>query len=197
MKALLAKKIGMTQMFSKEGATLPVTLLEAGPCKILQIKTKEKDGYEAVQIGFLPITKNIKLKKSAKGKEFKHIKEFPLFDALEVGNEINVSLFKEGDKVFVSGLSKGKGFQGGVKKWGFHGRNKGRGTKHEERTIGSVGAARPGRVWKGKHMPGRMGNARASVKNLEVLKVDLENHILAVKGAVPGRPGALIEIISL
>lgn len=192
MKALLGKKIGMSRVFTKEGGAVPVTVLEVGPCKVLQIKTKEKDGYEAVQIGYEPLKKNIG--KSRKGKEFRYLKEFPLTDSLNVGDEIAVSLFKEGEKVEVAGISKGKGFQGGVRKWGFSGRNQTRGTKHEHRTLGSVGAARPGRVWAGKRMPGRMGSQRITVKNLRIMAVDEAQGILAVKGAVPGRKGILVEI---
>lgn len=196
MATIFGKKLGMSQIFNSQGATVPVTLVEAGPCKVLQLKTKEKDGYEAVQFGFEPITKKNKMKKSAKGKEFKYVKEVrsgPL-PLPEVGSLIDASVFKEGDKVDVVGISKGKGFQGGVKKWGFHGRNKGRGTKHEERTIGSVGAARPSEIWPGKHMPGRMGTKRVSVKNLKIVKVEPEKNLLLLKGAVPGRNGILLEI---
>ena len=196
MTTIFGKKIGMSQIFSAEGATVPVTLIEAGPCKILQLKTKEKDGYQAVQVGFDPITKKIKMKKSAKGKEFKYVKEIRSIETPEVGSQIDVSVFKEGDIVDVTGTSKGKGFQGGVKRFGFHGRNKGRGTKHEERTIGSVGAARPGRVQKGKNMPGRMGTERVTVKNLKIVKVDPEKNLLFVKGAVPGRSGIFLKITS-
>ncbi len=187
----------MSQIFNAQGATVPVTLIEAGPCKVLQLKTKEKDGYTAIQVGFVPLTKKNQLgKKSAKGKEFVYVREIRSDQAIEIGSQIDVSLFKEGEEVDVAGTSKGKGFQGGVKKWGFHGRNKGRGTKHEERTIGSVGAARPGRVQKGKRMPGRMGTERVTVKNLKIVKVDAQNNLLVVRGAVPGRNGILLEIRS-
>lgn len=192
MKALLGKKIGMSRIFAKTGGVFPVTVLEVGPCKVLQLKTKEKDGYQSVQIGFEPLTKGAG--KSKKGKEFRYLKEFPLTDSVNVGDEITLNVFKEGEMVDVSGVSKGKGFQGGVKRWGMSGRNKTRGVKHEHRTIGSVGAAMPSEVWPGKHMPGRMGTGRVTVKNLEVMSVDPENNLLAVKGAVPGRNGILIEV---
>ena len=193
MKFILGKKLMMSQMFSEKGKVFPVTLIEAGPCYVSQIKTKEKDGYQAVQVGFLKKKKNIK--KTEKGKEFKYLREFKDKDEkLKVGDEINLSIFEQGEKVKISGISKGKGFQGAVKRWGFHGRNATHGVKHEQRTLGSVGSAMPERVVRGKKMPGRMGSDRVTVKNLEIIKIDKENNILAVKGAVPGRQGTLLEI---
>jgi large subunit ribosomal protein L3 len=195
MKFILGHKIGMSQMFDEKGNLNPVTLMSAGPCYVLQQKSKEKDGYQAIQIGLEKIEKKNKIKKSMKGKEFKFIKEERVTeDNLKAGEEINVSLFKEGDIVKISGVSKGKGFQGGVKRHGFHGRNATHGVKHEERTIGSVGTRFPQHVMKGRKMPGRMGFERITVKNLKILKVDLENNLLVVKGAVPGRRGTLLEI---
>ena len=195
-KFILGLKIGMSQMFDEKGEVIPLTLITAGPCKISQIKTKEKDGYEAIQIGFLP--KKKKIKKTEKGKEFKYLREFSNLSDDEakykVGDEINTSIFQKGDKVKVSGISKGKGFQGGVKRWGFHGRNATHGVKHEERTLGSVGSAYPERVIKGRKMPGRMGAERVTVKNLKIVKIDKENNLLVIKGAVPGRKGTLLEI---
>lgn len=197
MKFILGKKIGMTQIFNDKGNQTPITLIEAGPCVVTQVKTEDKDKYNAFQIGFLTKTKHIK--KTEKGKEFKTLKEFRIKNNekidLKAGDKIDNSIFQEGDKVKISGISKGKGFQGGVKRWGFHGRNKTHGTKHEERTIGSTGSARPQRVVKGRRMPGRMGSDRISIKNLRIIKVDKENNILAVKGSVPGRDGILLEII--
>lgn len=186
----------MSQMFDKDGKIVPVTLVSAGPCYILQKKNKEKDGYEALQFGFEKIEKKSKIGKSMKGKEYKYIKEQKIQgeDALKVGDEINVSIFQEGDKVKVSGMSKGKGFQGGVKRHGFSGRNATHGVKHEHRTLGSTGRRYPQHVIKGQKMPGRMGFERVSVTNLKIVKVDTENNLLAVKGAVPGRNGILLEI---
>lgn len=183
-------------MFDKNGRLTPVTLVLAGPCYILQKKTKEKEGYEALQVGFKKIEKKSKMKKSMKGKEYRFIKEQRLNhkDDSKIGDEINVSVFAEGDKVNVSGMSKGKGFQGGVKKHGFSGRNQTHGVKHEHRTLGSVGTRFPQHVMKGKKMPGRMGYDRTTVKNLKIMKVDKENNILVLKGAVPGVKGALLEI---
>jgi large subunit ribosomal protein L3 len=195
MKFILGKKVGMSQMFDTKGNLVPVTLMSAGPCYVLQNKTKEKDSYESVQVGFEKIEKKNKITKSMKGKEYKFIREERTDgDTSKVGDEITVSVFKEGDEVKVSGMSKGKGFQGGVKRHGFHGRKATHGVKHEQRTIGSVGTRFPQHVMKGRKMPGRMGYDRVSVKNLKIMKVDLENNLLIVKGAVPGRTGALLEI---
>jgi len=197
MKFILGKKIGMSQIFDKEGKVVPITLIEAEPCEVLQIKTKDKDGYEAIQVGFDRIEKKNKIKKSQRQKPFRYIQEFKGgldVSKYKVKNKIDVSIFQEGDKVKISGISKGKGFQGAVKRWGFSGRNATHGVKHEHRTLGSVGCSFPERVIKGKKMPGRMGNARVTVKNLKIAKVDLENNLLAVKGAVPGRRGTLLEI---
>ena len=197
MKFILGKKIGMSQIFDKEGKVVPITLIEAEPCEVLQIKTKDKDGYEAIQVGFDRIEKKNKIKKSQRQKPFRYIQEFKGgldVSKYKVKNKIDVSIFQEGDRVKISGISKGKGFQGAVKRWGFSGRNATHGVKHEHRTLGSVGCSFPERVIKGKKMPGRMGNARVTVKNLKIAKVDLENNLLAVKGAVPGRRGTLLEI---
>ncbi|MDO8633432.1 MAG: 50S ribosomal protein L3, partial [Candidatus Wildermuthbacteria bacterium] len=177
-----------------QGKVVPVTLVEAGPCVVLAVLSKDKNGYEAVQLGFELLAEK-KVTKSMKGKGFRYIKEFRFIDELKTGDTIDVSLFKEGDKVKISGISKGKGTQGGVKRWGFHGRNSTRGTKHEERTIGSVGAARPSEVWLGKKMPGHLGVSRVSTKNVKVVRVDPEHNIIALKGAVPGMRGTLVEIV--
>ena len=193
MKFILGLKLGMSQVFNEKGKVIPVTIIEAGPCQVTQIKTKEKDEYEAVQVGFWKISKKNKIKKTMKGKEFRYLREFRNGE-YKVGDKIDVSIFQEGNKVKVSGLSKGKGFAGVVKRWGFHGKNATHGVKHEERTIGSIGSRIPQRVIKGKKMPGRMGYARVTVKNLKVIKVDKENNLLAVKGAVPGRKGMLLEV---
>ena len=188
----------MSQMFDDKGEVIPVTLIEAGPCQILQIKTKEKDGYDAFQIGFGKIEKKKKIKKSMKGKEFKLIREFRDSSQsslkFRLGQMIDVSIFKEGEEVEVSGTSKGKGFQGGVKRWGFSGRNATHGVKHEHRTLGSTGMSFPERVIKGRKMPGRMGQDRVTVKNLKIIKIDKDNNLLAIKGAIPGAKGALLEI---
>lgn len=193
MKFILGKKIKMSQMFAENGDIIPVTLIEAGPCFVLNIRNKEKNGYSAIQIGY----EKLKNQKSKKG--YHYIKEFRLKNEQELstfkeGQEINISQFKKGDKVQVSGTSKGKGFQGGVKRWGFSGRNSTHGTKHENRTLGSVGASQHARVMPHKKMPGRTGSEKIVIKNLEVVKIDSEKNLLAIKGAIPGRRGTLIEI---
>jgi len=192
MPIILGKKIGMTQIW-KEDKIVPVTLVEAGPCFVTQIKTKEKDGYDAVQIGYEKRTKNIK--KPLQDKPYRYLREFRnIVLEVKVGDEINASSFALGDVVKVTGKAKGKGFQGGVKRWGFHGRKKSHGAKHEERTIGSVGASFPSHVIKGKKMPGRMGAGQHTVKTAKIVEIDNSNNIIAIKGAVPGRKGILLEI---
>ena len=193
MKFMLGLKLGMSQMFDEQGNQTPVTLIEAGPCTVLQVKTKERDGYEAVQVGFKKIEKKKKIKKPQAKKPFRFVKEFKDGQYKE-GEEINLSVFEEGKLVKVAGISKGKGFQGAVKRWGFAGRNATHGVKHEERTLGSIGTTGPQRVFKGKKMPGQMGFERKTVKNLKIVKIDKENNLLAVKGAVPGKKGTLLEI---
>jgi len=210
MKFILGLKIGMSQIFDEKGNKVPVTLIEAGPSQITQIKTKKKDGYQSVQFGF--IIKKKRIKKTEKGKEFKFIKEqkteveekgfssLPFATArenkeqLKAGDKIDVSIFQKGDMVKISGYCKGKGFQGVVKRWGFSGRGASHGVKHEHRTSGSIGSSFPERVIKGRKMPGRAGSERVTVKNLKVIEADAENNLLVVKGAVPGRKGTLLEI---
>lgn len=194
MKFILGKKIKMSQIFDKEGNVVPVTLIEAGPCFVAQIKKEVPDGYEAIQFGFEKL-KDKKITKSKKTKPYKYLKELKGSESeLKVGDKIDVSVFQEGDKVKVSGISKGKGFAGVIKRWGFKSKKATHGTKHEERALGSVGSSFPERVIKGKKMPGRLGSKRVSVKNLEIVKIDKENNLIAVKGAVPGRRGTLLEI---
>ncbi len=200
MKFILGQKLGMSQVF-KDDKVLPVTLVKAGPCKVVQIKTKEKEGYGGVQIGF---GEKKKLTKPLKGHikklktNFRWLKEFRVEDVkkFNVGDEISVSSFKEGDKVKVGGFSKGKGFQGVVKRWGFKGSQASHGTKHTLRAPGSIGSAFPEKVFKGMKMAGRMGARRITVFWLEVIKVDPKNNLLVLKGAIPGRKGTLLEIKS-
>jgi len=188
----------MSQIFDEQGDVVPVTLIEAGPCTVLQIKTKEKDGYESVQVGFEKIVKKNKIKKPQASKPFRYLREFLVTSGKDeerkAGDEINVSAFEEGKTVKVAGISKGKGFQGAVKKWGFKGRNATHGVKHEQRTLGSVGISGFERVVKGKKMAGRMGSDRVTVKNLKIMKIDKDNNLMAVKGAVPGIKGTLLAI---
>jgi len=207
MKFILGLKLGMSEIFDEKGNVIPITLIEAGPCIVTQVKTKErprtrtssvrdKEGNKTIQIEFKKLKKK-KIKKPQKQKPFKYLREFRGnidISKYKVGDNIDVSIFKEENKVSVSGISKGKGFAGVVKRWGFHGRPRTRGTKHEERGPGSIGAATPSRVIKGIKMAGRMGGERVTVKNLKIVKIDKENNLLAVKGAVPGRRGTLMEI---
>ncbi len=195
MKFILGRKLGMSQVFDEKGNMIPVTLVEAGPCFITQIKTKKKDSYTAAQIGFISKKKNVK--KTEKGKEFRFLKEFnhsPEDSELKINDKIDVSVFQEGEKVKISGVSKGKGFAGVIKRWGFKSKPATHGQKHEERALGSVGCRYPQRVIKGRKMPGRLGSERTTVKNLKIVKIDKDNNLLAVEGAVPGRKGTLLEI---
>ena len=197
MKFLLGRKIEMSQVFDEKGKVIPVTLIKAGPCFVTQIKNEKDDGYESIQIGFEKIQKKNKIKKTMKGKEYRVLREYRILKPetcnLKLKHEINISVFEQGEKVKVSGISKGKGFAGGVKRHGFKDKAKAHGAK-DMRKIGSTGARWPQRVIKGKKMPGRMGTERISVKNLEIVKIDKENNVLAVKGAIPGHRGTLLEI---
>ncbi|HNY35864.1 MAG TPA: 50S ribosomal protein L3 [Candidatus Pacearchaeota archaeon] len=193
MKFILGKKIEMSQVFKEDGTVVPVTLVQTGECGVVQVKTKAKDGYEAIKIGFESLPER-KIKKT--GTPFRYLKEFEGdVNAYKAGDKILANVFTPGDKIKVSGVSKGKGFQGGVKRWGFSGKlSATHGNKHEHRTLGSTGCSIPARVIKGRKMPGRTGSDRISVKNLEVVKVDMKNSIIAIKGAIPGRRGTLLEI---
>lgn len=200
MKFLLGTKEYMTQIFDENGNAVPVTAVKAGPVTVLQVKNSEQDGYTAVQVGFGERNaKNINKAQKGHFKEngsFATVREFksetPL--ELEVGSTIDVSSFEKGDNVVVSGISKGKGFQGVVKRHGFAGGRRTHGQKHSEREPGSIGVGGVQRVRKGTKMAGRMGAERVSVKGLVVSHVDPETNTLFIKGAVPGRKGTLIEI---
>jgi len=190
-------------MFDENGKIIPATLIEAGPCFVVQIKNKEKDNYEAVQIGFSEAKdKNVKgpqrghFKKAGLKTSFRYLQEFKNGKDLKVGDKIDVSVFKEGDKIKVTSISKGKGFQGVVKRHGFKGGPASHGQKHSLRAPGSIGSAFPERVFKGKKMAGRMGNERVTVKGLKVIKIDLENNLLAIKGAIAGNNGVLVRVVS-
>jgi len=201
---LLGKKIGMTQIFLDDGKMVPVTVIEAGPCVVTQVKEREKDGYEAVQIGYQEVKKENVNKpseghfKKAKVAPQKYLAELLLANGenYELGQVLTVESFTVGERADVTGVSKGKGFQGVVKRWGFKGGPKSHGS-HFQRAPGSVGAsATPSRVVKGKKLPGQMGNARVSVQNLEVVQVDSDKNLLFLKGAVPGSKGGLLMIKS-
>jgi large subunit ribosomal protein L3 len=193
----------MSQIFNEQGNVIPVTLVEAGPCFVIQVKNKEKDGYESVQIGFIEKkdkhTKKPQINhfKKANVKNLRYLKEFRIEKPeFELGVELKADVFAVGDAVKVSGLSKGKGFQGVVKRHGFAGGPASHGQKHSLRAPGSIGATFPERVPKGRRMGGRMGYERVTQEGLKIVKIDAENNILAIKGAVPGRRGTLLEIVS-
>jgi large subunit ribosomal protein L3 len=200
-KFILGKKVAMSQIF-KDNKVIPVTKIQAGPCLITQIKEKEKDGYQAVQIGFgskKRINKPLQghLKKSQALKEHnRYLREF-LIDKdseLKVGDKIKADVFQPGDKVKVSSISKGKGFQGVVRRHGFHGSPASHGHKDQLRMPGSAGATGPARVFKNKKMPGRMGGKRITVSNLEIIEIDTEKNTILVKGAIPGARNSFLEI---
>lgn len=202
MIGILGKKVGMTQIFKESGRLVPVTVIEAGPCSVLQIKKKETDGYEAVQIGFEDKRESLvnnpdagRFKKAGvKPKRF--IKELRLKEVnnFKVGQEIDVDVFSIGDFVDITGTSIGRGFQGGVKRWGWHGGPGSHGSMFH-RAIGSIESGpRLTRVTKGHHMPGHMGNTTITVCNLEILKIDKDKHLLAVKGSIPGAKNSYLVI---
>lgn len=196
-KFILATKENMSQTFDEKGNVVPVTLINAGPITAVQVKTKEKDGYEATVFGFgSKKEKNVK-KPQRKFGNFQWLREarLPIGNlASKAGDTIDVSVFKEGEKVVVSGISKGKGFQGVVKRHGFRGGSRTHGQKHSEREAGSIGSTGPQKVLKGTRMAGRMGSDRITVKNLKIVKIDKEKNQMLVSGAVPGRKGTLLEI---
>ena len=201
-KAILATKVGMTQIFNDDGVLTPVTVLQAGPCVVTQVKTAENDGYSAVQVGFVDkreklVNKPLKGQFDKAGVSYKrYLREFKLEDAenYELGQEIKADVFAAGDKIDVSAVSKGKGFQGAIKR---HGQSRGpmaHGSKYH-RHAGSNGAASdPSKVFKGKKMPGHMGHKKVTVQNLEVVRVDMDNNLILVKGAVPGPKKSLVTI---
>ena len=202
-KSIIGKKLGMTQIFDENGKFIPVTVIEAGPCVVVQKKTMEKDGYESVQIGYGDM-KADKVKKPLKGHFAKAdvapkrvLREFRYDDvsALNVGDLIKADIFAEGERVDVVGRSKGKGYAGVIKRWNFARLKESHGTGPVARKGGSIGMnSTPSCVFKGKKMSGHLGNERVTVQNLDVVKVDVENNIIAVKGAVPGPKGGIVVI---
>lgn len=201
-KAIIGKKIGMTQLFLEDGKLIPVTVIEAGPCTVVQKKEVEKDGYSAVQVGFCDVDAK-KLNKPMKGHFEKGgvaykkvLKEFRLDNAAElnVGDELKADVFAQGDRVDVTGISKGHGFSGTVKRWGTHRGPMSHGSGYH-RGVGSMGACSyPGKVMKGKKLPGHFGVEKVTVQNLDVVKVDTDKNLILVKGAVPGPKGGIITI---
>jgi large subunit ribosomal protein L3 len=199
-KAILAKKVGMTQIFDENGAFVPVTVLQAGPCTVVQKKTVDKEGYDAIQVGFGDIREKL-VNKPVKGHFAKagvavkkYLKEFRFEDAAsyEVGQEIKADIFANGDKVDAVGISKGKGYQGAIKRFGLSRGPMKHGSKYHRHAGSNGSSASPSRVFKGKHMPGQMGHVRVTVQNLEIVRVDAENNMILVKGAVPGAKKGLI-----
>ena len=202
-KAIIGKKVGMTQIFDESAKVIPVTVIEAGPCVVIQKKTTENDGYEAVQLGFGDV-KATRLTKPMQGHftkanvaAKKTLKEFRLAGSadLNVGDVIKADTFEVGDSVDVSGTSKGKGFAGAIKRHNQHRLKETHGTGPVHRQAGSMGAcSSPSRIYKGKGMPGHMGAEKVTVQNLEIVKVDSENNLIAVKGAIPGAKGGVVVI---
>ena len=203
-QAILGKKIGMTQVFREDGTMVPVTVVMAGPCPVTQIKTVDHDGYDAVQMAFMPVREKLITKpemghlKKAGVEAHRYVKEFRLDDCsqYQVGNVIKADVFEKGERVDVTGISKGKGFEGNIKRW-----NQARGRKthgsHSYRVAGSMGACTyPGEVVKTKHLPGHMGRERITVQNLEIVRSDAERNLLLIKGAIPGANGGLVLVKS-
>ena len=201
-KAILATKVGMTQIFNEDGVLTPVTVLQAGPCVVTQVKTVENDGYSAVQVGFVDkreklVNKPLKGHFDKAGVSYKrYVREFKLEDAegYAVAQEIKADVFTAGDKIDATAISKGKGFQGAIKR---HGQSRGpmtHGSKFHRHAGSNGSASDPSKVFKGKKMPGQMGNKQVTIQNLEVVKVDAENNLLLVKGAVPGPKKSLVTI---
>ena len=213
-KAILATKVGMTQIFNAEGVLVPVTVLQAGPCVVTQVKTLDNDGYSAVQVGFVDKKDKI-INKDKGGKKEKHttkamqghfkkagaaymkyLRELKLESASEmnVGDEIKADIFAEGDKVDATAISKGKGFQGAIKRYGQHRGPMAHGSKFHRHQGSNGSATTPGRVFKGKGMPGHMGAKKVTTQNLEIVSVDVENNLILVKGAVPGPKKSLVTL---
>ncbi len=203
VKAILGRKVGMTQIFNEEGEAIPVTVIEAGPCYVSQVRSPERDGYRAVQLAFEEV-KPQRLSGGEKGHlarnelpTLRHLREFRLRrdEEIEEGQRVLVDVFEIGDRVDVVGTSKGRGFAGVVKRHGFGGGPKTHGQSDRQRAPGSIGSTTtPGRVWKGQRMPGRMGGVRVTAQNLRVEMVDVERNLLAVRGSVPGARGGLLMI---
>ena len=203
-KGLIGKKLGMTQIFDEQGKVIPVTVIEAGPCVVAQVKTVETDGYNAIQLGFGDV-KESKINKPEKGHfakskltPKKHLREFRLDDisSFKVGDEVKADIFAAGEKVDIQGTSKGKGFQGVIKRHGQSRGPMGHGSMYHRRP-GSMGpTSTPGRVFKGKKLPGHMGHVTVTIQNLDVVAVDMDKNVILVKGSVPGAKGAILKIKS-
>ncbi len=200
-KAILATKVGMTQIFNEEGVLTPVTVLQAGPCVVTQVKTTENDGYEAVQVGFVDkreklVNKPLKGHFEKAGVSYKrYVREFRFENSADYkpADEIKADIFAAGDKVDATAISKGKGFQGAIKRHGQHRGPMAHGSKFHRHQVPTV-ATTPARVFKGKKMPGQMGGVQVTIQNLEVVRVDAENNLILVKGAVPGPKKSLVTL---
>ena len=203
-KAIIGRKVGMTQVFDEQGVVIPVTVIEAGPCTVVQVKTVEKDGYDAVQLGYGTV-KEYKVNKPMKGHfskgnvtPTKHLREFRVEDtaAVKVGEEVKADIFAQGDLVDIQGTTKGKGFQGVIKRHGQSRGPMGHGSMYHRRP-GSMGpTSTPGRVFKGKKLPGHMGKVTVTIQNLDVVRVDMDKNVILVKGSVPGPKGAILKVKS-
>ncbi|MCI8565643.1 MAG: 50S ribosomal protein L3 [Lachnospiraceae bacterium] len=201
-KAILATKVGMTQIFNEEGILTPVTVLQAGPCVVTQVKTVENDGYEAVQVGFVDkreklVNKPLQGHFKKAGVSYKrYVREFRFENSADYkpADEIKVDIFAAGDKVDATAISKGKGFQGAIKRFGQHRGPMAHGSKYHRHQGSNGSATTPGRVFKGKTMPGHMGNVQVTIQNLEVVRVDAENNVILIKGAVPGPRKSLVTL---
>ena len=202
MQVILGTKIGMTQIIGETGEVTPVTILQAGPCTVTQIKTIESDGYNAVQVGYgqgKNLSKSVSghVKKAGENINPKILKEFrveEIPEGMKLGDSLTVESFKLGDKVAVTGTSKGKGYAGTVKRWNFNESRNTHGFKGDIRKVGSIGSMYPQKVWKGKKMPGRMGHDKVTVKNLVVAYIDVEKNLIGLKGAVPGPRKGIVSL---
>ena len=202
MQVILGTKIGMTQIIGDDGVVTPVTILQAGPCTVTQIKTTDTDGYNAVQVGYgqgKNLSKSVTghVKKAGENTNPKVLKEFrvdEIPEGMKIGDQLTVDSFKMGDKVAVTGTSKGKGYAGTVKRWNFNESRNTHGFKGNIRRVGSIGSMYPQKVFKGKKMPGRMGHDQVTVKNLVVSYIDVENNLIGLKGAVPGPRKGIVSV---
>ena len=200
LKAILGKKIGMTQIFTEEGAMIPVTVVEAGPCVVTQVKTEESDGYKAIQVGFGEVKERLvnkptmgKFKKTGIDAK-KYLREFRTEEEFKIGDEIKVDVFEKGESIDVTAITKGKGYAGAIKRWGQHRGPMAHGSKYH-RGQGSMGAkSDPGRVFKTKKMPGHLGSVQRTIINVKVAGVDADKNMLLIKGSVPGAKGQLLTI---
>ena len=202
-KAIIGRKIGMTRLFAQDGKMIPVTVVEAGPCPVVQVKTTEHDGYAALKLGFIETSEKALTKpelgqfKKANVKPCKVLKEIRVDNAesFKVGDELKADVFAAGDKVDVSGVTKGHGYTGVIKRWNQHRLKMTHGVGPVHREVGSMGAnSSPSRVFKNKHMPGQYGNERVTIQNLEVVKVDAARNVLLIKGAIPGPKGGIVTV---